>query len=368
MKQLLIFIRKEFYHILRDRKSMLVLIGMPIIQMLIFGFAITNEIRNSNIAVLDNAKDPATQAIITRIESSRYFDIERSLVTNEQIEKAFRQGKIKMAIIFPPDFGSDLLHANKAQVQLIADATDPNFANTLINYTSSILQDYQAEMNQPGKPRQQISPEIRMLYNPELSGTFTSVPGVMALILLLISAMMTSIAIVKEREMGTMEILLVSPMKPWLVVISKTVPYFVLSMVNVATILLLSVFALGLPIEGSLFLLILMTILYTLCALSLGLFISTIAKTQQIAMLVSLMGLMLPVMLLSGYVFPIANMPTILQVISNIIPARWFIIIVKSIMIKGLGFAAIWKEAFIILGMTIFFILLSIKRFKVRLQ
>jgi len=367
MKQLITFIQKEFHHILRDTRSMLVLIGLPIVQLLIFGFAITTEVRNANIAILDNSKDEITQDIITKIESSQYFDIDRTISTNEQIEKSFKSGRIKLAIVFQPNFQNELSHSNKAQLQIIADATDPNQATTLTNYISSIVMDYQNEMNKQNRLPYTIKTEMRMLYNPQLKGAYTSVPGVMGMILLLISAMMTSIAIVREKELGTMEILLVSPMQPWLVVISKVIPYFIISLINVATILILSVFVLGLPIEGSLFLLIASTIIYIFCALSLGILISTVTETQQAAMLISLLGLMLPVVMLSGYAFPIANMPTILQVLSNHVPAKWYIIIVKNIMIKGIGIDQIWKELLILLAMTGTFLIISIKRFKIRL-
>jgi ABC-2 type transport system permease protein len=367
MKQLITFIQKEFHHILRDTRSMLVLIGLPIVQLLIFGFAITTEVRDANIAILDNSKDEATQNIITKIESSQYFDIDRTITSNDQIEEAFKSGKIKLAIVFQQNFQNELSHSNKAQLQIIADATDPNQATTLTNYLSSIVRDYQNELNQQNKLPYNINTEMRMLYNPQLKGAYTSVPGVMGMILLLISAMMTSIAIVREKELGTMEILLVSPMQPWLVVISKVIPYFIISLINVATILILSVFVLGLPIEGSLFLLIASTIIYIFCALSLGILISTVTETQQAAMLISLLGLMLPVVMLSGYAFPIANMPTILQVLSNLVPAKWYIIIVKNIMIKGIGIDQIWKELLILLAMTGTFLIISIKRFKIRL-
>ncbi len=367
MKQLITFIKKEFHHILRDTRSMLVLIGLPIVQLLIFGFAITTEVRNANIAILDESKDEVTQDIITKIESSQYFNIDRTISTGDQIEKTFKSGKIKLAIVFQQNFQNELSHSNKAQIQIIADATDPNQATTLTNYLSSIVMDYQNEMNQQNKLPYTIITEMRMLYNPQLKGAYTSVPGVMGMILLLISAMMTSIAIVREKELGTMEILLVSPMRPWLVVISKVVPYFIISLINVATILILSVLILGLPIEGSLFLLIGSTIIYIFCALSLGILISTITETQQAAMLISLLGLMLPVVMLSGYAFPIANMPTILQILSNFVPAKWYIIIVKGVMIKGIGFEQIWNELLIILAMTGTFLIISIKRFKIRL-
>lgn len=367
MKQLLIFIKKEFFHILRDPKSMLVLLGMPIVQIVIFGFAITTEIRNSSIAILDNSRDEMTQTIITRIGNSHYFSIDRTIKTEDDVLKAFQNGKIKMALIFQPNFQNDLMHTNKAQIQMIADATDPNNATTTVNYASAIIADYQTELLKTNVQPYSISVVPKMLYNPQSKGVYSSVPGVMGLILLLLSAMMTSISIVKEREMGTMEVLLVSPIRPWLIILSKMIPYFILSFINIVTILILSVFVLGMPIEGSAVLLFALSTLYIFCALALGLLISTLAKTQEEAMFMSLIGLMLPIMLLSGYIFPVANMPTILQVISNIVPAKWYIIIVKSVMLKGLGLANIWREVVILNVMTAFFIVLSIVRFKTRL-
>lgn len=367
MKQLFSFIKKEFNHILRDRRTMLVLFGMPIVQLIIFGFAITTEVRNAKIAILDNSKDEITQRLITRIESTEYFQIEKTISNNNQIESAFKAGKIKLAIVFQPNFQNELLHTNRAQIQIISDATDPNQATTLANYVSAVVADFQNELIELNKIPYAIETEIRMLYNPQLKGAYTSVPGVMGLILLLVSAMMTSISVVRETELGTMEILLVSPMKPWLVIISKAIPYFLLSIVNVITILLLSTSLLDMPINGSLVLLFSVTILYILCALSLGLFISTVANSQLAAMLISLVGLMLPVVMLSGYAFPIANMPDVLQWLANLSPAKWFIIIIKNIMIKGVGMEGIWKETLVLIAMTLIFILVSIKRFKIRL-
>jgi ABC-2 type transport system permease protein len=368
MKQLITFIKKEFHHILRDKRSMLVLLGLPIVQLLIFGFAITTETRNCNIAILDNSKDEATQNIITRIENSTYFDVDRTLFSNDQIEEIFKTGRIKLAIVFQPNFQNDLLHTNKAQIQIITDASDPNQANTLANYVSAIVMQYQQELNQNKELPYTINTEIRMLYNPQLKGEYSSVPGVMGMILLLISAMMTSISIVKEKELGTMEVLLVSPMKPSIVIASKVIPYFIVSLINVITILLISNFVFGIPIQGSFILLSFITIIYIMCALALGILISTVTSSQQAAMIISLLGLMLPVVMLSGYAFPVANMPLILQLISNIVPAKWYIIMVKDVMIKGIGLSEIWKELLIILGMTMFFLVVSIKRFKVRLQ
>jgi len=347
---------------------MLILFGMPLMQILIFGFALTNEVKNTRIAILDNSKDEASRAIINELEASRYFDVQEYIRSNADLEPAFQAGKIKMAIVFPDRFQDELLHANKAPIQLIGDATDPNVANTLINYASAIILDYQDNLKGRERYPYTIKAEIRMLYNPQMKGSYNFVPGVMAMVLMLVCAMMTSISIVREKELGTMEVILVSPIVPIRVVIAKMVPYFLLSTINIASILVLSVFVLDVPIQGSLFLLVGECLLFTITVLALGLLISSVAGSQQTAMLISLMGLFLPTVMLSGFMFPVENMPIPLQVISNIVPAKWFYYIVKNVMIKGLGFSYIWKETLILVGMTAFFMIVSIKNFKTRLE
>jgi len=364
MKQFLFFIKKEFFHLWRDKRTMLILFGMPLMQILIFGFALTNEVKNTRIAILDNSKDEASRAIINELEASRYFDVQEYIRSNADLEPAFQAGKIKMAIVFPDRFQDELLHANKAPIQLIGDATDPNVANTLINYASAIILDYQDNLKGRERYPYTIKAEIRMLYNPQMKGSYNFVPGVMAMVLMLVCAMMTSISIVREKELGTMEVILV----PIRVVIAKMVPYFLLSTINIASILVLSVFVLDVPIQGSLFLLVGECLLFTITVLALGLLISSVAGSQQTAMLISLMGLFLPTVMLSGFMFPVENMPIPLQVISNIVPAKWFYYIVKNVMIKGLGFSYIWKETLILVGMTAFFMIVSIKNFKTRLE
>ncbi|RQO73872.1 multidrug ABC transporter permease [Pedobacter sp. KBW06] len=368
MKQFVNFVKKEFFHVMRDRKTLLILFGMPVAQILIFGFALTNEVKNSRLIVFDQAKDPASQELITKIEASRYFEVERSVADQQQMEAVFRQGKIKMALVFPAGFNASLLHEHKAQVQVIADASDPNTANMLTNYLSAIVLDYQSTLSKDLVVPYRIVPEVRMLYNPQLKGAPNFVPGVMALVLMLVCVMMTAISIVKEKETGTMEVLLVSPFKPILVIISKAVPYLILSVVNVASILLLSVFVLELPVNGSVLLLFGESILFIITCLSVGIFISVKTDSQQVAMLISLMGMLLPTVLFSGFMFPIENMPYPLQLFSNIVPAKWFYLIVKSIMIKGLGFGAIWKETLILTGITVVLLGISLKSFKIRLS
>jgi len=365
--QFFIFVRKEFHHVFRDRKTLLMLFGLPIVQILLFGFALTNEVKNSRIVVCDYAKDEASARIIHKLDAGNNFRIERSLMSHNQIEEAFKEGKIKMAVIFPDGFRNDLLHLNQAQVQIIADASDPNTASTLTNYASSIILDYQQQLIQSTALPYRITPELRMLYNPELKGATNFVPGVMSLVLMLVCVMMTSVSIVREKENGTMEVLLVSPLNPFLVIISKAIPYLFLSVINLTVILLLSVYLLDMPVNGSIVLLFAESILFIITALSLGLLISNVAQSQQSAMLASVMGMMIPTMLFTGFMFPIENMPVPLQVISHVVPARWYYTIVKSIMIKGLGFESIQKETFILIGMTCVLLLVSFKKFKTRL-
>jgi ABC-2 type transport system permease protein len=367
MKQFLAFVKKEFYHVLRDKRTLLILFGMPIAQILIFGFALTNEVKNEKILIVDNAKDVSSQRIISEISASKYFQIENSVSDPNRIVPVFKKGIIHVALIFPVGFHNDLMHLHKAQIQIIADASDPNVATTLMNYISAIIQDYELNLNQSYKIPLRIIPEIRMLYNPELKGAPNFVPGVMALVLMLICVLMTAISIVKEKETGTMEILLVSPFKPVLVILAKAVPYLLLSLINVATILLLSVFVLQVPVRGSVLLLFAESTLFIITCLTLGIFISIKTNTQQVAMLVSLMGMLLPTVLFSGFMFPIENMPVALQVFSNIVPSKWFYIIVKSIMIKGVGFSVIWKETLALVAITLFLFFISIKSFKIRM-
>jgi ABC-2 type transport system permease protein len=367
MKQFLTFVKKEFIHVFRDRKTLLMLFGLPVVQIVLFGFALTNEIKNAKVIIVDYAKDQATQQIVNRISASKYFEIEKSAIGNADMYAAFKQGKIKAAVIFPANFREDLLHGNKAQLQIIADASDPNTATTITNYLSSMVNEYQATLMPASQIPYRIKPEIRMLYNPELKGSTNFVPGVMALVLMLVCSMMTSVSIVREKELGTMEVLLVSPFKPLLVIISKAVPYLVLSLINLTVILLLSVFLLKMPVNGSLFLLFAESTLFIITSLSLGLIVSTLTDSQQAAMIISLMVMMLPTMLFTGFMFPIENMPIPLQVISHIVPARWYYTIVKDIMIKGLGISFIWKETLILLLMTILFLTICMKKFKIRL-
>ncbi len=368
MKQLLAFIKKEFLHVLRDGRTLLVLFGVPIMQILIFGFALSNEVKNSHIVVIDHAHDVLSRRLIQKFDESHYFHIDKYLHNNAEIEDAFQKGKIKMALIIPAEFGRDLMRKKQAKVQIIADASNPNTATTLESYARSILGDFQR--NIAGRPQKKagISTSIKMLYNPMLESGPNFVPGVISLILMLICVMMTAVSIVKEKELGTMEVLLVSPFKPIYVILAKAVPYIVLSLLDLVIILLLSTFVLGVHIEGSILFLFAESTLFIITCLALGILISTIVESQRVALMASLLGMLLPTILFSGFMFPIENMPAILQWISNIVPSKWFYTIVKSIMIKGLGIQFLWKETLLLLMFGTVFFVISLKTFKTRLE
>ncbi len=367
MKQFSSFIRKEFIHIFRDGRTMMMLLGMPVIQLIIFGFAIRTEITNTPFAVLDESKSISSRQIIDKINGSNYFNLKKNLNSSDEIEEYFQKGKIKLAVIFPQDFSDDLYRTGTGNIQLLADASDPNEAASVTSYAQQILMQHQQELMKENKIPFMINSEIKMLYNPQLESAYNFVPGIMGLIMMLICAMVTSISIVREKEQGTMEILLVSPVKPISVVLAKAIPYLLIAFFDVIMILFISNTLLHVPILGNIFLILFLSILFILSALSLGMLISSVVNTQQTAMMMAGAGLMLPTMMLSGLIFPIENMPILLQIISNIIPAKWFILAMKDVMIKGLGFFAIWKELSILLGMTLFLLVVSIKQFKNRL-
>jgi len=368
MRRFLSFVVKEFAHVLRDPKTLLVLFGLPVVQILIFGFALSNEVKNSRLVVVDRARDEASRRLLDRIEASRYFETVERTSSEQAVEAAFRSGSARLAVIIPSGFADRLGHDRSAPLQVIADASDPNIASTLTHYVTAIVRDFERSADGPQGAPFVIVPEVRMLYNPQLESVHNFVPGVMALVLMLVCVMMTAISIVREKELGTMEVLLVSPFRPSLVVVSKAIPYLTLSLVNIVSILSLSVFVLKLPVNGSLALLFLESVLFIVTCLALGLLISVRTASQQVAMLISLMGMLLPTLLFSGFMFPIENMPWPLQLISNIVPAKWYYLIVKDIMIKGVGFAAVWKETLILAGITAALTAIAIRNFKIRLE
>ena len=368
MNQLLGFVKKEFTHIFRDPRTMVILFGIPIIQLMLFGYVITTEIKDARIAILDHSNDNVTREIKNKILSSGYFRLEANLIQENEIDPIFRKGDVKEVIVFEKGFAENLEREGKANIQVIADASDPNTAQMIFNYTNGIIQDYTKKKFAGFANPLQIKSEVRMLYNENMVGAFMYVPGTMALILMLISAMMTSITIAREKEMGTMEILLVSPLKATHIILGKVAPYLLLSLIDAFVVVFLGNVVFGVPIRGSLFVMPFLLILYISMALSLGILISTVANSQQVALFISGFALMLPTILLSGFIFPIENMPVPLQVLSNFMPPRWFIDAIKQVMLKGNGFAYIWPNVLILSAMTLIFLGLSVKKFRLRLE
>ena len=347
MKQFWSFVIKEAKHILRDKRTMLILFGMPIVLMFIFGFAITTDVKNVRTVVVTSQMDHQTQAAVERLAASEYFDIVRTVATPQEAERTIRGQKADMAIVFRKDHS----------VQLIADGADPNMSQQWTNYAQQVL------MNPAG-----ALVNAKLLYNPQMKSAYNFVPAIMGMLLMLICAMMTSISIVREKERGTMEVLLVSPVRPLMVIVAKAVPYLVLAFTILTVILLMARFVLSVPLAGSLFWIVAVSTLYILLALSLGLLISNIAQTQLVALLLSAMVLLMPIVMLSGMIFPVESMPTILQWVAAVVPPRYYIDCMRKLMIMGVGISDVMKEVLILLGFTVLLLTVALKKFNVRLE
>ena len=352
MKQFFSFVLKETKHITRDKRTMLMLFGMPIVMMLLFGFAVTNDVRNVRVVIVMSNADNATQQVADRLTASEYFTLTKVVATPTEAEKAIRDQKADMAIVFSQDFAS-----RKSGYQLIVDGADPNMAQQWTNYANAVINNTEAK-----------AVNTKLLYNPQMKSTYNFVPAIMGTLLMLVCAMMTSISIVREKEKGTMEVLLVSPTKPLMIIVAKLVPYLVLAFTILSIILLMSSFVLGIPIKGSLFWIYVVSTIYILLALSLGILVSTIAETQLVALLISAMLLMMPVIMLSGMMFPIESMPKILQYISAIVPTRYYISAMRKLMIMGTGIEEIYFEVSILISMLIALMSLALAKFNKRLE
>lgn len=369
--QFIAFFKKEFRYIFRDTWTMIILLILPILMLILFGLGISTEIRNTRVAVFDPSRDVATQQIVNSLSTSEYFIIDHYLSDISEVEQTLKKGDIGIIVVFEPRFNENLNRGN-ATVQLIADGSDPNTASTLVNYATAIINSSPIvtgnAQTQIGTPLPRIHCEIKLLYNPTMKGTYNIVPGVLGIVLMLICTLMTSVAIAREKETGSMEVLLVSPIKPMTIIMSKTAPYLILSLFNLTSLLLLSVFVLKVPIVGSLVLLIGLSLVFIFVCLSLGVLISIIAPSQIVALLISaVIGVILTLML-SGMIFPIENLPLVLQWLAQIIPAKWFIEAARNVMIKGAGIAAIAKELTVLGGMAMFLLALSVKKFNKRIE
>ena len=347
MKQFKSFIIKEARHILRDKRTMLILFGMPVVMMLLFGFAISTDVRNVRTAVVLSHVNHQTHKMVERLGANEYFDILYKVDNSAAAEQLIRHQKADMAIVFDK---------NNA-IQVITDGADPNMAQMYANYATMILQSSDTSVMTQ-----------KLLFNPQMRSCYNFVPGIMGMLLMLICAMMTSISIVREKERGTMEVLLVSPIRPLMIIIAKAVPYLLLAFVILCTILLISKYLLLVPISGSLFWIFLVSCIYIIVALSLGLLISTVAKTQLVALLASAMMLLLPCILLSGMMFPVESMPDILQYISAIMPPRYYISAMRKLMIMGVGIDKVMHELMVLSLMAVVLLSAALLKFRSRLE
>ena len=369
MSQFLSFVIKEMRHILRDKRTMLILFGMPVVMMLLFGFAISTDVRNVRAVVVGSSADHQTQAMVEALGASEYFDITRVVATPAQAEALIRHQQADMAIVFSPDFAS-----RHDGLQVITDGADPNMAQLYANYAVQILSSHLSAPSAggaaPTATSATVAPTLHttLLYNPQMRSCYNFVPGIMGMLLMLICAMMTSISIVREKERGTMEVLLVSPVRPLLIIVAKAVPYLLLAFVILAAILLISKFVLLVPLAGSLCWIVAVSALYIVVALSLGLLISTVARTQLVALLASAMMLILPCILLSGMMFPIESMPTILRYVSAIMPPRYYISAMRKLMIMGTGIGSALTEVTVLGCMATVLLTAALLKFKNRLE
>lgn len=361
------FIRKEFHHILRDRQTLLILLFLPLAQVLLFGYALRTDVEDVRLVVVDPAPDHATIELRNRFTASRIFRIVQILPTTEDLPGIFQNGQADQAIVFHPEFGRSLGRTGGARVQLITDATDPNTGSMTQAYATSVIAEYEAEL-QAVRSGIRIVPEVRMRFNPTLDSVNLFVPGLIALVLTIIAALMSAISLSREKERGTLEVLLVSPLRSWEIITGKVLPYLALGMLNVVSVLLAAWLVFDVPFRGSVPLLLGESLIFIVASLALGVLIAAVTNSQRAAMLGALVGLMLPTLLLSEMIFPVASMPAWLQPLTHVVPGKWFVLISRGIMLKGVGLAQLWQETLILSGMTLLFLLAAVRAFNIRLD
>ena len=360
-------LRKEAYHILRDKRTLAVVMLMPVVQVILFGYAIRTDVEDVRLAIVDPAPDHVTLELRHRLEASDAFRIVAVLPEPSTLQSLFQRGVAQEAVVFEPRFAYRLARGVPARVQVIADGTEPNTGSTMQNYAQTVIQNYERELGASGKEIR-IVPQVRMRFNPTAESANLFVPGLMAFVLTIITALMTAISLTREKETGTMEALLVSPLRPWQIIVGKVVPYLAIGFVSVLAVIAEARLVFHVPLRGSLVLLLGEGLLFILVSLSLGMLISSRTSSQRVAMMGAMLGTMLPTMLLSGFIFPIESMPPVLQWLSNIVPAKWFVTIARSIMLKGVGLDLLWPQTLVLLGMALALLGLSTRSFHIRLE
>ena len=368
MKALLGLLRKEVYHILRDRRTLVVIIALPVIQVVIFGYAIRTDVDHIRLAIVDPSPDATTIAIRNRFDAAGLFRTVAVLPRMDRLESLFERGEAQGAVVFEPGFAEHLARGVAAQLMIISDTTEPNTGSIVQAYATISVQQYAREIAVPQRGDIRIVPSVRMRFNPTRQSSNLFVPGLMAFVLTVISSLMTAISLTREKETGTMEALLVSPLRPWQIIVGKVTPYLVVGFVSVVGVILEARLIFHVPLRGSVALLLLEGLLFILVSLSLGILISARTSSQRVAMMGALIGTMLPTMLLSGFIFPIESMPAPLQAISRIVPARWFVLVARGIMLKGIGLLYLWRATLVLVAMAALLLAASTRSFHERLE
>jgi ABC-2 type transport system permease protein len=384
MNRTLAIAKKEWKHILRDPRSLMLLFIYPVLMLFLYGYALNLDIKNIPLGIWDADHSSESRALTTAFEASDYFTFKASLTSTEAVEQALRTGRVKAVLAIPQDFGKKAISGNPPPIGLWIDGSDANTASVVLSYVRAMLATQSSNiqampagvggmMNSPAANRftpvsMTMAPPFqirsKVLYNPELKSTYFIVPGLIAILMMMVCTMLTSVAIVREKETGTFEQLLVSPIRARELIIGKVLPYLGLAFFLATFIMTLSHFYFGVPLQGSLLLLTITLIIYLFCALALGLWISTVAHDQRLAMLMSSMITMLPSMMLSGFMFPIRSMPMWIQLITNIVPAKYFLLIIRGIALKNSGLHELWHQLAVLLGMGIILIIISVQRFR----
>ncbi len=361
------FLGKEVRHILRDWQTLLVLIGMPVAQVVLFGYAVRSDIRGINLAIVAPQPDAATASLASRfMDATDTYRVVATVADAASLEPEFRDGRVRQALVLPSGFADALGRGEPMTIQVVTDGADPNTGSLMEASTLAIVRAWDAgRTGRRTGPR--IDVETRMRFNPTLESVNLFVPGLIAYVLTIVSALMTAITIVREKEIGTMEMLLASPLRPYQIVLGKVAPYVALGFLDVVLVLVAAKLIFSVPVRGSTALMLAESLLYILTALGMGIVISTSTSTQRVAMMAALAGTMLPTLLLSGFIFPVSAMPWPLQAASNVVPARWFVIITRGVMLKGAGLADLWRETLILAGFAAAVFAVGIRRLAVRL-
>ena len=367
MTALLGLLRKEVYHILRDRRTLIVIVALPVLQVIIFGYAIRTDVDHVRLAIVDPTPDPVTLALRARFGAARVFETVAVARRAEPLEELFKRGTAQVAVVFDAGFADRLARGLPAGLQIIADATEPNTGSIVAAYANAVVQGYEQDTLPPAAAVR-IVPSVRMRFNPTRESSNLFVPGLMAFVLTIVSSLMTAISLTREKETGTMEALLVSPLRPWQIIVGKVAPYLVVGFASVVGVILEARLVFHVPLRGSVTLLLAEGLLFILVSLSLGILISARTSSQRVAMIAALVGTMLPTMLLSGFIFPIESMPWPLRAISAVVPARWFVLVARSIMLKGVGLSYLWQPSLVLLVMAVVLLTASTRAFHERLD